>query len=105
MTHFERITRRDFLKSSAMGTAAFVSGASADRLLAQTLPPPGVTNVSRRLVADWEYCRGSLGGPWDVWRTDKAANITWQAVPMPHCFEAREIIDPDQPHYQGPGWY
>ena len=24
---------------------------------------------------------------------------------LPHCFNARDSVDPDRPYYQGPGWY
>jgi beta-galactosidase len=57
------------------------------------------------LTKGWEYYRGQLG-LWEVWRGDKASdNVAWEKVNMPHCFNARDAVDPDQPYYQGPGWY
>jgi beta-galactosidase len=29
----------------------------------------------------------------------------WQAVQLPHCFNARDAVDPDLPYYRGQGWY
>ena len=60
--------------------------------------------VSRRL-SDWEYRRGSLGGPWEAWRKVNDDANTWIKVQVPHCFNAMDSVDPDGPYYQGPGWY
>ena len=54
----------------------------------------------------WEYYQGSLGSTWEIWRGDKATdNVTWTSVALPHCFNARDAVDPDVRYYQGPGWY
>jgi len=54
----------------------------------------------------WECYQGSLGSIWEIWRGDKATdNVTWQKVTLPHCFNARDSVDPDVRYYQGPGWY
>ncbi len=59
-----------------------------------------------RLNTGWEHYRGQLGGIWEVWRGDKASdNVAWQKVELPHCFNARDAVDPDEAYYQGPGWY
>src|SRR6267378_4043587 len=96
------MTRRDFLKSSALTATVALTQRSmrGARLADQTIS--GSTN---RLLEGWEYHRAALGGVWDVWRSDKDNNIDWQAVQMPHCFNARDAVDPDQPYYEGPGWY
>jgi beta-galactosidase len=58
------------------------------------------------LITGWEHYRGQLGGVWEVWRGDKASdNVTWQKIDLPHCFNARDAVDPDEAYYQGPGWY
>jgi beta-galactosidase len=63
------------------------------------------TNVTR-LATGWEFYRGSLGSPWEIWRGDKATdNVAWSPVTLPHCFNARDAVDPDTRYYQGPGWY
>lgn len=60
----------------------------------------------QRLDNGWEFYQGTLGSTWEIWRGDKAAdNVTWQPVTLPHCFNARDSVDPDGRYYQGPGWY
>ncbi len=96
------ITRREFIKTTVLATAA---ATATNRVsFAQTAPASGA--VSQRLLTGWEYYQGSLGGIWEVWRGGKAIEKTaWQAITMPHCFNARDAVDPDQSYYQGPGWY
>ncbi len=54
----------------------------------------------------WEFHQGGLGSVWEIWRGDKASdNVTWLLVTLPHCFNARDAVDPDEHYYQGPGWY
>src|SRR5688500_12247035 len=61
---------------------------------------------STRLDKGWEYYQGDLGGTWELWRGAAASdNVKWKAVELPHCFNARDAVDPDAPYYQGPGWY
>lgn len=67
-----------------------------------------VCNAESRQQLDtgWEFYQGSLGSSWEIWRGDKASdNVTWKPVTLPHCFNARDAVDPDVPYYQGPGWY
>jgi beta-galactosidase len=60
----------------------------------------------QRLDSGWEFYQGSLGSTWEIWRGDKATdNVTWKPVTLPHCFNARDAVDPDVRYYQGPGWY
>jgi beta-galactosidase len=64
--------------------------------------------MRRRLTEGWEHYRGSLGGVWEVWRQDKLSNhfnVSWEAVTVPHCFNAFDTVDPDVQYYQGQGWY
>ena len=59
-----------------------------------------------RLANGWEFYQGSLGSTWEIWRGDKATdNVAWTPVTLPHCFNARDAVDPDVRYYQGPGWY
>ena len=61
---------------------------------------------TQTLAGGWEYYQGSLGSTWEVWRGDAASdNVAWSAVSLPHCFNARDAVDPDVRYYQGPGWY
>src|SRR5229473_2591393 len=96
------ITRRDFIKSTTLTTAAAISGVSFPPVTFADTPNPG---RGRRLLTGWEHHLGALGGPWDVWRRDAGGSVVWRAVEMPHCFNARDAVDPDEPCYQGPGWY
>src|SRR5262245_20546613 len=92
------LTRRTLLKSASMtlGAAAFGAG----------LPRAVLAASGRRLESGWEHYRGTLGGIWEVWRGDKASdNVHWDAVTLPHCFNAMDAVDPDQAYYQGPAWY
>jgi beta-galactosidase len=99
--HPTSVTRRDFLKSSALtAAAAFIPISNA-----QTNSNPAKDAFSEKLTAGWEYFQGSLGGVWDVWRGDMTESTVWKRVQIPHCFNARDAVDPDQPHYEGPGWY
>jgi beta-galactosidase len=60
----------------------------------------------QRLSDGWEYYQGSLGSTWEIWRGEAASdNVTWSPVTLPHCFNARDAVDPDVRYYQGPGWY
>ncbi len=93
-----RITRRSFLKSTS---TALLVGTMYDRLPAQAISEP---TVWQRLT-QWEYRRGSLGGPWEAWRKANDDANVWTQVSLPHCFNAYDSVDPDVPYYQGPGWY
>ncbi len=60
----------------------------------------------RRLTTGWEHYRGQLGTVWEAWRGKAASdNVAWDAVTLPHCFNAFDSVDPDHAYYEGPGWY
>ncbi|WP_028549974.1 glycoside hydrolase family 2 TIM barrel-domain containing protein [Paenibacillus sp. UNC451MF] len=64
--------------------------------------------IKRRLIEQWEHHRGSLGGPWEVWRQDKLQNhynVPWHGVELPHSYNGLDVLDPDGKYYQGQGWY
>ena len=62
--------------------------------------------LRQQLDSGWEFYQGTLGSTWEIWRGDKATdNVIWQPVTLPHCFNARDSVDPDVHYYQGPGWY
>ena len=66
----------------------------------------GAAEHARRLTDGWEHYQGSLGSTWEVWRGEAASdNVAWTPVTLPHCFNARDAVDPDVRYYQGPGWY
>ena len=69
-------------------------------------PDPTANQSSQRLFTGWEHYRGSLGGVWEVWRGGKAGDqVVWQKVELPHCFNERDAVDPDEVYYRGQGWY
>jgi beta-galactosidase len=96
-----QVTRRDFFKTTALTVAA----GAAYGIFPQAASPSEPIASRRRLSEGWEFCRTALGGIWDVWRTDEGNNLVWQVAAVPHCFNARDAVDPDTPHYEGPCWY
>jgi beta-galactosidase len=91
------LSRRHFLKTTA--TAAAISLLPRSPLHAgiatMAVDSPDGSGNMRRLANGWEYVQGSLGEEIAV----------WQAVAMPHCFNAYDGCDPDIPYYRGNGWY
>src|SRR2546429_7392892 len=91
-----RISRRTLLQS----TSATMALATVSR---RTL---GAAPVRQRLTTGWQHHRGSLAHVWEVWRPPGGeAPMPWEPVELPHCFNARDCVDPDAPYYQGQGWY
>ncbi|MDF7814842.1 glycoside hydrolase family 2 TIM barrel-domain containing protein [Hymenobacter sp. YC55] len=70
---------------------------------------PGSAQRVTRLTTGWEYVQQELGGVWEAVRPVGAGNPEsvplWEAVTLPHCFNARDAVDPSVNYYQGPGWY
>jgi beta-galactosidase len=97
------LTRREFLRSTALAAGAALAPVVSVR--ANLTSAPATSPTSEVLAAAWEYFRGSLGSVWDVWRKDMAESTVWQPVEIPHCFNARDAVDPEQRAYEGPGWY
>jgi beta-galactosidase len=70
-----------------------------------------LTNAQQktRLNTNWEFLKSDLGGVWEAVRPVTAGNPEslplWDKVNLPHCFNARDAVDPDVNYYQGPGWY
>ena len=64
---------------------------------------------STRLSSGWQFLKQDLGGPWeavrDMGKTSSMSAVKWDSVSLPHCFNARDAVDPDVTYYQGPGWY
>ncbi|HEX3991005.1 MAG TPA: glycoside hydrolase family 2 TIM barrel-domain containing protein, partial [Acetobacteraceae bacterium] len=63
----------------------------------------GAAVTARRLDAGWEFRKGPIDGIWGAWRTED--NDLWQPAALPHCFNAMDACDPDQPYFRGEGWY
>jgi beta-galactosidase len=90
-------TRRSLLKTTSAGLAA-----SAVVARAHAAAP-----TVKVLTDDWEFRRGELGAVWEAWRpaNEGEAPASWEKVALPHCWNARDSVDPDGSYYQGPGWY
>ncbi len=97
----KRISRRAFLQSTS---TALLAGTVFNKVSAQRSGLIEEATFSIEL-SDWEYRRGSLGGPWEAWRKANDDANVWSKVQLPHCFNASDSVDPDGPYYQGPGWY
>jgi beta-galactosidase len=106
----DQIPRRSFLKvtSTAAIAGSLVNSITRDAIAdekseatTQAITEPTVT----RRLSEWEYRRGTLGGPWEAWRKANDDANTWAKVHVPHCFNGLDAVDPDVPYYQGPGWY
>lgn len=101
-----RHSRRQFLKSIAATAAAVQAGAPLHASIARSLlADAGTATVasSQQLDTGWQYYRGPLDGPWEVWRGDEIA--VWEDVALPHCVNHYDACDPDTPYYRGQGWY
>jgi beta-galactosidase len=96
------VNRRTFLQSAALAAA---SAGLARRSVAQLPFLVNAPSETRHALTAWDYHRGPLAGAWDVWRKDMDANVLWQSIDIPHCFNARDAVDPDEACYQGQGWY
>jgi beta-galactosidase len=62
-----------------------------------------------RLNEGWQFIRQDIGGIWEAVRPVKAGNPEdvplWTNVILPHCYNAKDAVDPDVNYYQGPAWY
>jgi beta-galactosidase len=69
----------------------------------QSTSSDGAAVFSKRLDTGWQFRREPMDGIWEIWRSEE--NDLWQPAALPHCFNATDACDPDQPYYRGPGWY
>ncbi|MBA4053293.1 MAG: glycoside hydrolase family 2 [Marivirga sp.] len=62
-----------------------------------------------RLINEWEFLKGDLGGIWEAVRPTGSGAPEgvpeWKKIQLPHCYNARDAVDPEVNYYQGPGWY
>ena len=72
----------------------------------------GITSSAQqkiRLINNWQFIKQDVGGVWesvrDIGRTNVASTPVWDSITLPHCFNAKDAVDPDVNYYQGPGWY
>lgn len=86
-----------------MATAGAMFSAPLRAAAMQSRTADGATVFSKRLDIDWEFRRGPADGIWEAWRSEE--NDLWQSATLPHCFNASDACDPDQPYFRGQGWY
>lgn len=71
--------------------------------------PAAFAQQKVRLNDNWEFLKQDVGSVWETVRPltkDGPDNYPrWEKVNLPHCFNARDAVDPDVNYYQGPGWY
>lgn len=90
------ISAAGFMLSPTMqATVTAVSGVEA----AQGVAPEQVF----RLDDEWEFHSGSISGVEEAWLPTQQSE--WEAVTMPHCFNALDACDPDKSYFRGHGWY
>jgi beta-galactosidase len=62
-----------------------------------------------RLNNGWQFLKQDLGGVWesvrDIGKSNPGSVPMWDSVTLPHCYNARDAVDPDVAYYQGPAWY
>jgi beta-galactosidase len=86
-----------------MTTAGALLSAPLRAAAMQSTSADGDAVSAKRLDAGWEFRQGPMDGIWEAWRSEE--NDLWQSAALPHCFNATDACDPDQPYYRGPGWY
>jgi beta-galactosidase len=86
-----------------MTTAGALLSAPMRAAAMQSTSADGTAVFSKRLDSGWQFRREPMDGIWEIWRSEE--NDLWQPAALPHCFNATDACDPDQPYYRGPGWY
>ncbi len=89
--------------SLKLSRRAFLAVAAAACIAPMDLLAAAPVQDQTRLSSGWQYYQGPLDPPFQVWHSEELVN--WQAVTVPHCFNAYDGCDPDTPAYRGPGWY
>jgi beta-galactosidase len=98
--------RRQFLQTAAISAAGFMLSSSMQskaRAAGGVAAPAETDQTVSRLDGEWEFHCGSIHGAADAWLSIR--EIDWQAVMLPHCFNAMDACDPDKPYFRGQGWY
>ncbi len=99
------LTRRQLLADGAKLVGAAAMTQLLPSIAGAMSTPAGADEplAPTRLSEGWEFFKGPLGGPWEVWHSQELA--VFSRVAMPHCFNAMDGCDPEVPYYRGPGWY
>jgi beta-galactosidase len=89
--------------TASMATAGALLSPPLRAAAMQSHSAEGAAVESKRLDTGWQFRRGPNDGIWQVWRAEE--NDLWQPATLPHCFNATDACDPDQPYFRGQGWY
>jgi beta-galactosidase len=97
-------SRRQFILDASLSAAAalLIAPLRAAALESRTAED-GALVRARRLDQGWQFRRGQLKGPQEVWHSEQSD--LWAATDLPHCFNAHDACDPDEPYFRGQGWY
>jgi beta-galactosidase len=63
----------------------------------------GGASPAQRLDSGWQFRKGPSDGIWQAWRIED--DHLWTPVSLPHCVNAYDACDPDQPYFRGESWY
>jgi beta-galactosidase len=96
-------SRRQFLVTASMATTGALLTAPLRAVAMKSLTPGGKSVPAARLDSGWQFRKGPLDGIWEIWRAEEIDQ--WSPVALPHCFNAYDACDPDQPYFRGQGWY
>jgi beta-galactosidase len=119
--------RRQFLQAATISAAGFMlsssmraaDGAAHGVAAEQGVAPGGIL----RLDGEWEFHSGEINsgpvnsgpinsgptssgpirGVEEAWLPSRQSE--WEAVTLPHCFNAMDACDSDKPYFRGRGWY
>ena len=97
------LSRRNFLFVGSIATAGALVSPPIRAWAMWTGSADGPLGTSQRLDAGWQFRRGPTNGIWQVWRAED--NDLWSSVSLPHCVNAYDACDPDQPYFRGQSWY
>lgn len=96
-------TRRQFLLTATMSTTGALLPSPLKAFAMRVRTSDGATIPGKRLDSSWEFRKGPTDGIWEVWRAED--DVLWRPASLPHCFNASDACDPDQPYFRGQGWY
>ena len=96
-------SRRNFLLTGSIATAGALLSPPLRAWAMRSESLDGAPVSSQRLDSGWQFRRGPTDGIWQAWRAED--NDLWQSVTLPHCVNAYDACDPDQPYFRGESWY
>jgi beta-galactosidase len=96
-------SRRQFLVTASMATTGALLYAPVRAAAMQFQTTEGTAVSAIRLDTGWQFRKGPTNGIVQAWRSGE--DDLWQSITLPHCFNAPDACDPDQPYFRGEGWY